>query len=85
MQDFIKITNGKRDIRTLMKALRSGYTLRLDKVYIEYIKSDKFKVRLEEEYLQNKFINYIHIKNVRWVRMFLKKDFLSQEIYQNLI
>lgn len=77
MKDLIVVENRKeRDIRKLMKLLRTNHPLYLHSIRISYLGREKF--RIEFPYSG---ISETTEKSASWVRNFLKKDYLSESIY----
>ena len=75
--DLIIVEDKKdRDIRKLMKLLRTNYPLYLHGIRISYLGRENFRI----EYTYNG-INEVTEKKAPWVRNFLKKDYLSESVY----
>uniref|UniRef100_UPI0040488120 hypothetical protein n=1 Tax=Aliarcobacter sp. TaxID=2321116 RepID=UPI0040488120 len=68
----------KRDIRANMKLLKTGETLCLNGTFIQQIREDGNKFKIEYSYNgQNKSFE----TSRNWVKNFLKKDYLQLDLY----
>lgn len=68
----------KRDIRANMKLLKTGRTLCLNGTFIQQIRGDGTKFKIDYSYNgQNKSFE----TSRNWVKNFIKKDYLNLNLY----
>jgi len=65
-----------RDIRKVMSFLKEGDTVVLNNVFMTYENENKFKI----EYTYNGE-NKIYFQKRNWIKNFIKKDYLNQDLY----